>query len=88
MKFQAVTNGIPVLLLPSIRAVSYTHLDVYKRQVCANACPAKEKALVMKPLAEEVAKQEQFDYARKEVEIKTDLPFKPDTVKGLSLIHI
>ncbi len=63
-------------------SVTISQLDCTGCGVCANACPAKEKALVMKPLAEEVAKQDQFDYARNKVAIKTDLPFKPDTVKG------
>ncbi|MDR1669744.1 MAG: pyruvate:ferredoxin (flavodoxin) oxidoreductase, partial [Oscillospiraceae bacterium] len=51
---------------------------------CANVCPAKEKALVMKPIESQLDGQAAFDYLAKHV---TDKPavydaFKPDTVKG------
>ena len=48
---------------------------------CANVCPAKNKALVMKPLEENEYKQAQFDYAVKNVSEKA-LPFPKTTVKG------
>ena len=48
---------------------------------CASVCPAKEKALVMKPLETQVEQQPVFDYAVKEVAPKS-LPFAVDSVKG------
>lgn len=48
---------------------------------CANVCPAKEKALVMKPLESQMDQQPVFDYAVKEVAPKA-LPFAVDSVKG------
>ncbi|SMC90076.1 pyruvate:ferredoxin (flavodoxin) oxidoreductase [Papillibacter cinnamivorans] len=48
---------------------------------CVNVCPAKNKALVMKPLESQMPTQEQFNYAVKNVEPK-ELPFTADTVKG------
>jgi pyruvate-ferredoxin/flavodoxin oxidoreductase len=49
---------------------------------CANVCPAKNKALVMKPLEEEAETQKTFDYAEKKVSYKEDTGFAPDTLKG------
>ena len=49
--------------------------------VCVAICPAKTKALVMKPLADMTGEQECFNYAVKEVSEK-ELPFAPNTVKG------
>jgi pyruvate-ferredoxin/flavodoxin oxidoreductase len=48
---------------------------------CAKVCPAKEKALVMKPIDSQMDQQECFNYAVKEVAPKA-LPFKKDSVKG------
>ncbi len=48
---------------------------------CANVCPAKNKALVMKPLAEEHEQQAVYQYCDREVSDK-DLPVSPLTVKG------
>ncbi len=48
---------------------------------CANVCPAKNKALVMKPIETQLEEQKAFDYAAKHVSEK-ELPFKADTVKG------
>ena len=47
---------------------------------CAIVCPAKEKALVMKPIASQIDKQAVFDYGVK-VSPKTN-PMKKTTVKG------
>ena len=47
---------------------------------CAIVCPAKEKALVMKPIASQFDKQAVFDYGVK-VSPKTN-PMKKTTVKG------
>ena len=49
---------------------------------CANVCPARNKALVMGPLEENAAAQEQYAYCFKEVGSKDGLPFAVDTVKG------
>jgi pyruvate-ferredoxin/flavodoxin oxidoreductase len=49
---------------------------------CANVCPSKNKALVMKPLDEETGTQKSFDYAEKKVSYKEDTGFAPDTLKG------
>ena len=49
---------------------------------CAQVCPApKGKALVMKPLGEQIAKQPAFDYSVKEVAAKPN-PMNKKTVKG------
>ena len=48
---------------------------------CANICPAKEKALVMKPLDSQMEQQEVFNYAVESVSEK-ELPLKATTVKG------
>ncbi|MBR6654589.1 MAG: pyruvate:ferredoxin (flavodoxin) oxidoreductase [Oscillospiraceae bacterium] len=47
---------------------------------CVNVCPAKNKALVMKPIDEMVQYQPIFDYAVKTTE--KELPFALSTVKG------
>ena len=48
---------------------------------CAEVCPAKEKALVMKPQASQHDQIEPWDYAVKDVKNKKN-PMKKDTVKG------
>jgi len=48
---------------------------------CAQVCPAKEKALIMKPLATQIEKQEQFNYATEKVAPKAN-PLNKTTVKG------
>ena len=48
---------------------------------CAAICPAKEKALVMKPIESQVDKQKVYDYVVANVTDK-ELPFAGDTVKG------
>ncbi len=67
-------DGLTFSILPSV-------LDCTGCGSCANVCPAKNKALVMKPLEENEDKQVQFDYAVKHVADK-DLPFAKNTVKG------
>ena len=62
-------------------AVTISPLDCTGCGSCVTVCPAKEKALVMAPLAERMDDQEGFDYAVSKVEEKT-LPFAADTVKG------
>jgi len=48
---------------------------------CANVCPAKNKALVMTPLAERLDDQASYNYAYKNVSEK-ELPFAENTIKG------
>ena len=49
---------------------------------CAQVCPAKEKALIMKPLETQLAKTENWDYAMKKVAPKPN-PMNKNTVKGV-----
>ena len=56
-------------------------LDCMGCGLCANICPAPNKALVMKPLASQMDQQECFDYAVKHVTEK-QTGFAPETVKG------
>ena len=48
---------------------------------CINVCPAKNKALTSKPLAEAMGDEPVFEYATKKVTEKP-VPFKASTVKG------
>ncbi len=48
---------------------------------CVAACPAKTKALVMKPLESQMDQQEVFEYSVRNVTRK-ETPFATDTVKG------
>ncbi len=64
-------------------AMTISTLDCTGCGSCASVCPAKEKALVMKPIDSQMAQQEVFNYGqtlpeKEEVAAK----FKPDTVKG------
>ena len=50
---------------------------------CANVCPAKEKALVMKPIATQESKQAIFDYGVDPAKVAPKAnPVKKETVKG------
>lgn len=49
---------------------------------CAQVCPAKEKALIMKPLETQLAKTENWDYAMNKVAPKPN-PMNKNTVKGV-----
>ncbi len=62
--------------------VSISALDCTGCGSCENVCPARKKALIMKP-AQEVTESHQkvFDYAMKHVS-SDDVPFKDNTVKG------
>ncbi|MBR7142344.1 MAG: pyruvate:ferredoxin (flavodoxin) oxidoreductase, partial [Clostridia bacterium] len=59
-------------------------LDCTGCRNCVNTCPAKEKALVMKPLDTQLDKQSVFEYADKKVSEKPEVAavFKPESVKG------
>ena len=62
-------------------AICVTVLDCMGCGICANICPAKEKALVMKSLDSQLDQQKSFDYAEKYV-TKKEIPFAANTVKG------
>ncbi|WP_455655154.1 pyruvate:ferredoxin (flavodoxin) oxidoreductase, partial [Phascolarctobacterium sp.] len=49
---------------------------------CAQVCPAKEKALVMKPLESQLAKTAHWDYTAQQVTVKPN-PMNKNTVKGI-----
>ncbi len=62
-------------------AMAISALDCTGCGSCANVCPAKEKAIVMKPLEERLDAQPIFDYAVEKV-TKKDIPVDKLTVKG------
>ncbi len=64
-------------------AVTVSVLDCTGCGVCANTCPAKEKALVMKPINTQLEKQKVFDYGNS-LERKSEVleKFSDATVKG------
>ena len=62
-------------------SICVTVLDCMGCGICANICPAKEKALVMKSLDSQLDQQACYDYAEKHV-TKKDIPFAKNTVKG------
>ncbi len=70
--------------MPGLKfTMTVSTLDCTGCGVCANICPAKEKALVMEPIASQMDQQEVFNYGvtideKAEVAAK----FKADTVKG------
>lgn len=49
---------------------------------CANVCPAKDKAIIMKPIGEMDDQQKYFDYAEKNVSYQKDTGFAANTLKG------
>ncbi|MCL2082200.1 MAG: pyruvate:ferredoxin (flavodoxin) oxidoreductase [Oscillospiraceae bacterium] len=59
-------------------------LDCTGCSVCASVCPAKQKALVMKPSDTQIPKQKEFDYIVENVTEKPEVSeaFKIETVKG------
>ncbi|MDR3277500.1 MAG: pyruvate:ferredoxin (flavodoxin) oxidoreductase [Oscillospiraceae bacterium] len=67
-------EGYAFSILPSV-------MDCTGCGSCANVCPAKSKALVMKPIEEVADSQKYFDYAVARVAEK-DTGFSADTVKG------
>jgi pyruvate-ferredoxin/flavodoxin oxidoreductase len=58
-----------------------TVLDCTGCGSCANVCPAKEKAIVMKPIEDMLQEQKSYDYAIKNVSNK-ETGFAVNTVKG------
>ena len=62
--------------------ITVTVLDCSGCGNCAKVCPAKEKALVMKPIDSQRAEQENFDYAVSKVAPKEDILALPLNVKN------
>ncbi|MBQ2945144.1 MAG: pyruvate:ferredoxin (flavodoxin) oxidoreductase [Clostridia bacterium] len=62
-------------------SITVSPLDCMGCALCAKACPSKNKALVMKPIGDELKEQASFDYAVAKVADK-ELPFDVNTVKG------
>ncbi len=62
--------------------ITVTVLDCSGCGNCANVCPAKEKALVMKPIDSQLAEQANFDYAVSKVAPKEDVLAAPLNVKN------
>jgi len=60
--------------------VQVTPLDCTGCGVCANTCPAKEKALVMKPLETQMSEAQNWEYVMSLPEKKN--PMNKETVKG------
>ena len=54
--------------------------DCYGCGICANVCPAKNKALVMKPIETQLEKQKLWDYAMTIPRKKN--PIKKETIRG------
>ena len=70
--------------LPGLKvAMAISALDCTGCGSCANVCPAKNKALVMKPIASQMEQQPVYDYL-KDIDLKPEVAdkFKDTTVKG------
>ncbi len=63
-------------------ALSVSVLDCTGCGNCADVCPAKEKALIMKPLDTQVAEQANYDYLHAHVGYKEDIQNKAGNVKN------
>ena len=63
-------------------AINVSALDCMGCGSCVNVCPAKEKALVMKPIDTQMGEQKCFDYAFEKLSDKKDIPFAVNTLKG------
>ena len=63
-------------------AISVSVMDCTGCGNCADVCPAQEKALVMKPLDTQVAKQTEFDYLHSHVGYKDGVQNKAANVKN------
>ncbi|SHH43722.1 pyruvate-ferredoxin/flavodoxin oxidoreductase [Clostridium collagenovorans DSM 3089] len=61
-------------------SITVSPLDCTGCGNCAEVCPAKEKALIMKPIESQMPEQEAFDYGVK-VPVKKN-PMNAETVKG------
>ncbi len=63
-------------------ALSISVMDCTGCGNCADVCPAKEKALIMKPLETQVAEQQNFDYLHAHVGYKDNVQPKAANVKN------
>ncbi len=63
-------------------ALSVSVMDCTGCGNCADVCPAKEKALIMKPLETQVAEQHNFDYLHAHVGYKDNVQPKAANVKN------
>ncbi len=63
-------------------ALSVSVLDCTGCGNCADVCPSKEKALIMKPLETQVAEQENFNYLHAHVGYKDNVQNKAANVKN------
>ncbi|MBR5103908.1 MAG: pyruvate:ferredoxin (flavodoxin) oxidoreductase [Bacteroidales bacterium] len=63
-------------------ALSVSVLDCTGCGNCADVCPAKEKALVMKPLGTQEAEQSNFDYLHAHVGYKDNVQNKAGNIKN------
>ena len=63
-------------------ALSVSVLDCTGCGNCADVCPSKEKALVMKPLGTQEAEQANFDYLNAHVGYKEDVQPKKGNIKN------
>lgn len=66
-------------------AIQVSPLDCTGCGNCADVCPAKEKALIMKPLESQMSQQASFDYLNENVGYKEQLVNKFQTVKNSQL---
>ena len=63
-------------------ALSVSVLDCTGCGNCADVCPSKEKALVMKPLGEQEAEQANFDYLHAHIGYKDNVQPKAQNIKN------
>ncbi len=63
-------------------ALSVSVLDCTGCGNCADVCPSKEKALIMKPLETQVAEQENFNYLHAHIGYKDNVQNKAANVKN------
>ena len=63
-------------------ALSVSVLDCTGCGNCADVCPSKEKALVMKPLGEQEAEQANFDYLHSHIGYKDNVQPKAQNIKN------
>ena len=69
-------------------SIGISALDCSGCGSCADVCPARKKALEMKPAEDEIVQssQKKFDYLFKDVPEK-EVPFKSNTVKGSQFLR-
>lgn len=63
-------------------ALTVSALDCTGCGSCVSICPAKDKAIEMKPIATQLTEQKNADYNMHKISAKSDLPFSAESVKG------